>query len=44
MVEDKDFTNRKSRYLENKVLKLSDKQVEYINEKVPKEIIDFFEK
>jgi len=41
---DKDFTNRKSRYLENKVSKLSDKQVEYINKKVPKEIIDFFEK
>lgn len=41
---DKDFDERKKNYLENKTTKLTDKQIQYINNKVPQEIIDFYEK
>lgn len=41
---DKDFDERKKNYLENKTTKLTDKQIEYITNKVPQEIIDFYEK
>ena len=41
---DKDFDERKKNYLENKTTKLTNKQIQYINNKVPQEIIDFYEK
>ena len=41
---DKDFDYRKKDYIENKTTKLTDKQIQFINNKVPKEIIDFYEK
>lgn len=39
----KDFDERIKNYIENKTTKLTDKQISYINNKVPKEIKDFFE-
>jgi hypothetical protein len=41
---DKDFDERKKNYLENKTTKLTNKQIDYITNKVPQEIIDFYEK
>jgi len=41
---DKDFDERKKNYLENKTTKLTNKQIDYITNKVPEEIIDFYEK
>lgn len=38
------FDERKKNYLENKTTKLTNKQIQYINNKVPQEIIDFYEK
>ena len=41
---DNSFDQRKKDYLENKTTKLTNKQIDYINSKVPQEIIDFYEK
>ena len=41
---DKSFDERKKNYLQNKTTKLTDKQIQYINNKIPQEIINFFEK
>jgi hypothetical protein len=41
---DKDFDERKKKYLENKTTKLTPKQIQYISNKIPQEIISFFEK
>ena len=40
---DKDFDERKKNYLENKTTKLTNKQIQYIQNKIPKEIIKFYE-
>jgi hypothetical protein len=41
---DSSFDQRKKDYLENKTNKLNNKQIDYINSKVPQEIINFYEK
>lgn len=38
-----DFDERKKNYIENKTTKLSSKQTDYIKNKIPKEIIKFYE-
>ena len=39
-----DFEKRKSNYLQNKTTNLTNKHIEYINNKIPQEVIDFYEK
>jgi hypothetical protein len=41
---DKSFDERKNNYLSNKTSYLTEKQKEYILNKIPKEVLDFFEK